>query len=335
MAISRDTFVIFPEQYFSGMTEVLMQQAVDMSGSGGVFVMENRNLQGEVEQASFFESIGSNLVEDRDPTDMTNATFNDLTMSETVGIKIHRRMKVEKAVNAFKAIAGGGDMSIMSYVLGQQQGKAMALDYLNNGIGAAKASLQAIGADVTYDAVADATDTTLTPSGLVELKAKLGDASGNIRAWVMHSRMAHDLLGDAVASSVSTVAGPGIFEASFGTLNVPVIITDSPNLVDLDPAGDGSQPAQYFVLGLTEGAVRLTESEEREVLTRMDDTRANITARVTTEAAYTVGTRGCSWQGGNYPQAADLADAANWSFAYSDVKSALGVLGVFNARGDV
>ena len=333
MAYTRDTFQVYQTEYFSGMSEILMQQAVDMQGAGGAFVMENRNMQGELEKASFFESIGSGLIQDRDPTDLSAASWSDLTMSETVGIKIHRSMKAEKAVSAFKAI--GEDPSIMSFVLGQQQGKAVALDYLNNGLGAVRALLESIGSDVTYDATTVTGAEDLTPSGLVEMKAKLGDASGDIVAFCMHSRMAHDLLGDAVASSASTIAGPAIFQASFGTLSVPVIVTDSPSLVNLDPAGDGSAPAEYYVLGLTSGAVRLTESEEREVLTRMDDTRANITARVTTEIAYTVQPKGGEWTGGNYPTSANLADSANWTYVYNSVKSGPGVLGVFNARGDL
>lgn len=332
MAFTRDTFQVYNTEYFSGMSEVLMQQAVDMQASGGAFIMENRNMMGELEKASFFQSIGSGLVQDRDPTSMSAASWSDLTMSETVGIKFHRSMKVEKAVSAFKAI--GQDPAIMSFVLGQQQGRSLSIDYINSGLGAVRALLETIGSTV-YDATALTGKEDLTPSGLVEMKAKFGDASGDIVAFAMHSRMAHDLLGDAVASAASTVAGPAIFSASFGTLSIPVIVTDSPSLVDLDPAGDGTKPAEYFVLGLTSGAVRLTESEEREVLTKLDDTKANITARVTTEIAYTVQPKGGEWTGPNYPTGAQLATAANWGYAYTDDKSGPGVMGIFNARGDV
>lgn len=331
MAFTRDTFAVHNTEYFSGMTEVLMQQAVDMQSAGGAFVYENRNMQGELEKASFFDSIGAGLIQDRNPTDLSAAVFNDLTMSETVGVKFHRTMKVEKAVSAFKAI--GQDPAIMSFVLGQQQGKALALDYLNTGVAAVKAVIESIGATVTYDATAVAGKEDLTPSGLVEMKAKMGDASGDITTFVMHSRLAHDLLGDAVTSSASTIAGPAYIAGSFSALGVNVVITDSPALVDLDPTGDGLTDPQYFVLGLTSGAVRLTESESREVLTKLDDTRANITARVTTEVAYTVAPKGAEWVGANYPTAAQLGAAAGWNYVFSDRRSGPGVLGVFNARG--
>lgn len=324
MAFNRDTFVIYDEQTFTGMSEVLEQAAIEMGASNGTVTFDAVNLRGERDQSSFFAAMAE-PISDRDPNDMGAATWQDLTMAETVGIKVHRKSKVEKAVNAFKAL--GQTPELASFVYGQQVGKGLALDMTN----AALASLvAAIGteADAVYDATAntDPADQVISPAKLVKVRAKFGDASGRIRAWVMHSALAHELLGDAADSIVSTVAGPAIFQGNFGTLGLPIIVTDSPYLYD-DVTGE------YFVLGLTQGAARLTESEDREMLTRRDDSKENITLRISMELAYTVNLLGYSWDGGNHPSVADLADGANWDKVFTDIKSTAGVLGKFKLRG--
>lgn len=319
---NRDTFTVYDEQTFSGMSEVLEQAAIEMGNSNGTVTFDALNLKGERDQSSFFAAMAEPIT-DRDPNDMGSATWQDLTMSETVGIKVHRKSKVEKAVNAFKAL--GETSELASFVYGQQVGKGLALDMTNAALGSLVAAI-GTESDAIYDATAntDTEDQVITPAQLVKVRAKFGDASGRIRAWVMHSALAHELLGDAADSIVSTVAGPAIFQGSFGTLGLPIIVTDSPYLYDGD---------DYFVLGLQTGAVRLTESEDREMLTRRDDSKENITLRISMELAYTVNVLGYSWDGDNHPGLAELADGDNWEKVFTDIKSTAGVLGKFKLRG--
>lgn len=322
MPYTRDTFVIYDEQTFSGMSEVLEQAAIEMGNSQGTITFDAINLRGERDQSSFFAAMAE-PIQDRDPNDMTAATWQDLTMAETVGIKVHRKSKVEKAVNAFKAL--GETSELASFVYGQQVGKGLALDMTNAAIASLVAAIST-ETDAVFDATAavDAADQVITPAQLVKVRAKFGDASGRIRAWVMHSALAHELLGDAADSIVSTIAGPAIFQGNFGTLGLPIIVTDSPYLYN--SGGD------YFVLGLAQGAVRLTESEDREMLTRRDDSKENITLRISMELAYNVNVLGYSWDGDNHPGLAELADDANWEKVFTDIKSTAGVLGKFKLR---
>ena len=322
MSYTRNTFVIYDESFFTGMTETLEQASVDFATAGGAVIMGTANKKGELEKASFFQTIAG-LVEERDPTDTTDANWNDLTAGETVDVKVHRRSKVQKAVNAFKAL--GEDLNVMSFVFGQQHGKAVALDWLNTGLASAKAAMLS-EAGMTFDATT-LTNSNPNPENLVRMRAKMGDASDRLVALVCHSAVAHELLRDQVTSSVSTIAGPSIYQGAFGSLSLPVIVTDSPALIEIGPLE--TDPTKYYVLGLTESALRLIESEEREVFTRIDDSTANLMARVTVESAYNVGVKGFAYKGGNYPVTADLADAGNWTYAYTDVKSGPGVVGVF------
>ncbi|AHX01196.1 putative major capsid protein [Nitrincola phage 1M3-16] len=324
MAYTQATFVIYDEQYFSGVTEVLSQAAVEMAAAGGVMRIGTRLLKGQLDEASFFQNI-DNLVSDRNPDDLSAADFSDLTMSQTRGVKTHRSSKVEKTVNAFKAL--GESPELMSFVLGRQHAKAFALDYTNTGIASVAAALESLsGATLNVSAESGAAG-QLNVSNLVKLRAKMGDNASAIRAWVMHSQAAHKLLGDAVASQVDSVAGVAIYRAEVGSLGLPIIVTDSPYLVEVNSTTGDIEG--YKVLGLTESAVLMEESEEQELLTRLDDTKKNITARITVETAYTVNVKGFAWDGSTAPTKADLADSGNWDYVYASVKQGPGVLGIF------
>ena len=325
MAYNSETFIIYQEQYFSGMTEVLSQAAIEMAAAGGVMRIGTRLLKGDFDQASFFNNI-DNLMTERDPNDLSPATWSDLTQSETVGVKTYRRSKVEKTVGAFKAL--GASTELMSFAFGQQSARAVALDYTNTGLAAAVAAIST-EADATLDVSGDAGAAgQLNVGNLVSLRAKLGDNAGAIRAWVMHSGAVHKLLGDAVASSVDSVAGVAIYTAAIGTLGLPVIVTDSEYLVERAETTPFAI-TKYKVLGLTSDAVIMEESEDQELLTRLDDSKANITVRVTVETAYTLNIKGFKFTGTSAPTKADFATPANWDYVYESVKSGPGVLGIF------
>jgi hypothetical protein len=330
MAYTSDTFKIYEEEYYAGYTEVLEQQALEMGGTNGGFVMETRDLQGNISKASFFESIGSSIITDRDPTDMTAASWNDLTMGETSGVRCWKSAKERKAVAAFREL--GQDPQLMSWVLGQQHAKAVALSFMNSGLAAAVGGLTATG--TVFDATAT-TDKNIDPENLVRMLEKMGDASGRVVALVMHSKMAHDLLRDQVGSQVSTIAGPSIYQGTFGSLGLPVLRTDSPALLQLGtPAGEPpvTPPTVYRVLALTEGSIRVSEDSNRDLLYRIDDAAANLAIQMTLEYSYMVKIKGTEWTGANYPADSNLINSANFNYVYADVKSGAGVLGLFQGR---
>lgn len=332
MAYTLNTFVIEDESYYSGYTEVLSQASLDLNAMNGTMILENRNMKGELEKASFFEAIGSDaIIQDRDPTSLAAASWNDLTMGETVGVRSWKTMKEKKAISAFRAL--GEDLSTLSFVLGTQHAKAVALDYMNTGVAALVGALSS-EASMTFDATTSSSP-TFTPENLVRMRQKLGDASGNLVGIVMHSQMASDYLADAVTSQVDTVAGNSIFLGTIGTMQIPIFVTDSDSLVNLDPAGDGTAPAKYAVLGLTRNALRLTEAQERDILTRTDDSAANLAVQMTTEWSYFINVKGFSWTGGQYPTKGDLSTAANWDYVYTQgAKTGPGVVAYFTARDD-
>jgi hypothetical protein len=327
MSITSSNFVIYQNEYFQGYTEILEQAAIEFEATRGAINFSVRTLKGLLESASFFQSMGDGIVMDRDPDDVTAANWNSLSMSETKSVRVFKTLKQRKTLSAFRLL--GEDPAIASFVIGQQDAKAVALSYLNSSLASLVGGIGSVGAPLVYDATA-LTTKTLTPEQLVRMLEKMGDASGRIVCLVMHSKTAFDLLADAVTSQVSTVAGPAIFSATFGSLGLPVLVTDSPALALVDPDPVDPDPTIYRVLALTEGAINVTEDSARDVLYRLDDSAKNLIMQMTTEFSYDVAVKGMEYTGASAPGDSALINPSNYTYKYSDIKSGPGILGLFN-----
>lgn len=325
-AFTRDTFVIYDEEYHSGAVEEIQRAAIELNAAaGGVMRMSTQTMRGEFLKESFYQDI-QGLVRDRDPTDLTDSTPDDLTMGEEVSVKVHKSIHVEKALNAFKGL--GNSPQEFSFVVGAIQGKRMAIDYIDTAVAAVTAALRATTA-VQYDATATVDRKTISPSNLNRIKKRLGDQSQRVRAWVMDSTMLHDLVEENIETGLSDVAGVVVYGGSPATLGLPVIMTDSPYLM---VEGDGVTTVDnHFVLALTEGAVEVIEAEERSVLAETVGGKKNLIGRIQSEYAIMATVSGASYKGLQHPTKADLADPANWEFVVSDVKGGCGAIGIFEA----
>lgn len=321
MAFSRDTFVIYDEEHHTGFVETLERMAMNLNESaGGVFSLVSENMRGEFLKDSFIKDIDG-LVRDRDPNDLTASTADDIEMGEEVGVKIHKSIHVEKAVNAFKAI--GESPEDLSFIVGQIHGKRAVVDYLDTAIACATATLLS-NAAVQYDATANATAKFISPANLNRVTKRLGDAKGRIVALVMDSTMHSDLVEENIESKYD-FSGIQIYGGSPGTMGLPVVVTDSPYLM----VDGGVNPDTHYVLALTAGAVTLFESEDRTVHTEIVGGNKNLIGRIQYEYALTPKVSGAAYTGAQHPTKADLALAANWSYVVAN-KSGIGALGMFN-----
>lgn len=324
MAFNRSTFVIYDEEFNTGMVEEIQQAAVSLNeAAGGVMSLSTQKMRGEFLKETFYKQI-TGLVRDRDPNDLTASTADDLTMGEEVGVKVHKSIHVEKALNAFEAL--GDDAREFSFLIGVQFSKAVLTDYLNSGIAAAVGALMS-EASVQYDATAVAGKETISPANLNRIKKRLGDQGQRIRAWVMNSTLAYDLVEENIESKITNIADLAVAQGTFASLSIPVIITDSPFLT----VDNGVDPDDHYVLALTEDAVQAVESEDRNVLAEVVGGGKNLIGRIQSEFALTVGVAGAAYNGVAKPTKAMLADPANWAFVVTDVKSGPGAIGIFNA----
>ena len=324
MAIGKASdFTVYPEQFFGGVVEELQQNADGFNAaSAGTIRLVTAMKQGHYENESFFKSLSA-LVSRRDITSVSAATDTALTQGEMVRVKLNRKIgPVAQTLDAFRKISL--DPGEMSFILGQQTGKAIALDYLNTALSAVDAAVSGVAA-LNYDASALTSPdrTTLDHTNMVRTMAKFGDASNRLGAWVMHSKPFFDLMENSVADKIFQVANVTIYAGTVATFGRPVIVTDSSSLYTTTSAG-----TTYQVLGLVENAVVVEESEDRQIASDLITGLENLVMRIQGEYAFNLGVKGFAWDttnGASNPSAGAVATASNWDKVATDNKQLAGV----------
>lgn len=317
-------FIIYEEQFFGGFVEIIEQNAeVFNSASNGSILMVPNRLKGDFEQESFFKEI-SGLVTRRDTTSTAAATDNKMTMDQFVGVKLNRKLgPVTQTKDAFRKISQ--DPQTMSFILGQQFGKAVIVEQANTIISAALNALSGQAAMV-YDATAAAGAIGtgfLDHTALVNGMSLMGDAAARIACFVMHSKSYFDLMKSSIAEKIFEVSGVTIYAGTVATFGKPVVVIDAPSLV---VAGT---PNQYRVLCLVEAAAQIDLSEEQEIDSQLVTGLENLVVRVQGEYAYNAKIKGFKWDmtnGGVNPTDAAIATSANWLKVRTENKSLAGTV---------
>jgi len=314
---TKSDFVIYQEEFFGGMTEVLMQNSDVFNGaSRNAIRMVPKPLKGDYEKESFVKDV-SNLVTRRDVTSVSDASDLKMEQDEFISVKINRKIgPVAQSRDAFRKIAASP--SVFSYLLGQQWAKAVMVDYVNNAVRAAVAALSGVS-DVC---LTDYSANTLIHTYLAEVLAKFGDNAQNIVCWVMHSKPWHDLVKQSITDKITNVADVTIQQGTTATLGRPTIVVDSSALVVY------GTPNTYVTLGLTADACAVEESEDRDVVSDVITGKENILMRIQGEFAYNLSVKGFAWNtsgGGVNPTDTAVATDTNWVQKVSDVKSLAGV----------
>ena len=318
MAIGKASdFVIYQEEFFGGMSETLTQETeIFNSASNNCIRLVPAALKGDYNKESFIASISS-LVTRRDTTSIAGIDDLAATQAENIGVKVARKIgPVAQTLDSFRKI--GADASEMSFLLGQQWGKAVATDYVNVACGAAANALENVAA-----LKLDGTASTITHANLNLALAKFGDAASNIDCLVMHSKVYFDLIGQALTDKVYEVAGTSIIQGNVATFGRPVIITDSSGLIDTTGASD-----VYTTLGLVQNGIVIQESESREIVSDTVTGLENLVMRIQGEYAFNLNLKGFQWDvtnGGANPAGTALDTGTNWDQVAADVKSCSGV----------
>ena len=326
MAVSTASdFKIYNELFFTGQTEVI-QQVVEVwnARSLNTLLLRPRMLKGDYEQRSFFKEIAS-LISRRDTTSIAAATALKITQDEFIGVKLSRKIgPVRSTLDAFKKV--GADSATFSLNFGRQSAVGVLQDYLDTAVAALVAAIRGRPA-LVYDAadLPSGNTVTMTHTHLANGLANFGDASSRVMAWVMHSKVFWDLVKQAIADKIDGIASMAIAQASPGTFNRPVIITDSANLKETT----GSSETQYFTLGLVEEAAVVDQSEDEQIESDLDLTTENIEMIIKGDYAYNLSLKGMKWDttnGGANPTAAAVGTPTNWDIASTDNRSLPGIL---------
>jgi hypothetical protein len=318
MAITVSTDLkIYEPEFNSGMYESVAQFVEGVvSASAGAISMSSRILPGHYEKNAFFDI--ASLINRRVTGSVSAKTDGNLTQDEFVAVKLNRRAgPVATQLDAFKK--KGSSMQEFSYILGQQYAEQKLQNMLNSGLAAVETAIEAGSTTLNYTPGA-----TLISTHLVTGMAKMGDRASSIRAWVMHSKPYFDLMAAQVADKIYGNANLVIYGGTPASFGKPVIVTDSASLWDLN----GSLTDTYNVLGLTEGALKIEESEEETVVLDMISGLENLAVRFQAEFAFNVGVKGYRWDvanGGANPTDAALATTTNWDQAVTSLKWGPGV----------
>lgn len=314
MAIgTQSNFVIYEDEFWGGAYETIEQNvdAFNAASNNCVRLLGDVH-RGDFQRISFFQNV-SGLVARRDPTATGAVISAALTMDDATAPKLSRRIgPVEDTISAFKKI--GQTPEIMSFIIGQQAGRAMLQDHLDSGVMACEAALDGVAA-----LEVDQSGTTITTDMLVQALAKFGDAAGRVRLWVMHSKVFWNLVSSQITDKITNIADVNIATAMPITLGRPVLVTDCASLIE------AGTTTTYVTLGLTEGAIEVNESEERTLLTEPVTGLENITYRIQGEYGITVRVKGFDFTGSANPNDAALGSSANWAQVAGDVKSCAGV----------
>lgn len=310
---------IFNSFAYDGASETIKQQVgLFNEASSGAITLTSGNNVGDYDFDTLFGAV-ANIVVNRDATSNGTLTPVDLEQLQEASVKVGGGTALLRVTDTqFKWIQQDPEQAGMAF--GVQVAQGMLAYMLNSAIAAFVAATGA-QSDLIYDGTAG----KATLESLNNGAAKFGDRSADIVAWVMHSKSLHDIFGAALANSQR------LFE--FGTVRImddgfgrPLIMTDSPNLIDVDGGGVGIN--HYYQLGLVQGAMLLEDNGTYEVYDDKDISKVNVERTMKAEFDFNLGLKGYTWDianGGRSPSDADLSTAANWDKVATDIKDLAGV----------
>ena len=331
-------FVIYDTEFQSGLQETLEQRNLELNAAiNNTIRLVTADMIGEFNKEAFFKANES-LIKRRDPTSTADAAPDRLEQAEVAGVKVNSMFLLENTLDSFKKI--GMSLEAMSFYVGGAVAQNMSKDHLNTALLVLDTTAKALGeptatptSGVTYDLTKDAGATVKTANAIAlnKMRIPLGDKGlGAIRALVMPSKAYYDLVGNQLADKLTGLSDVVVYGGTPATLGLPAYVVDSPVLIDLDPAGDGSLPAQYTILGLTEDAASIVQSESPSYVTQTVTGKQNLIARVQGEFSYNINVRGFAYTGVASPSDAVLGNKANWQYRMSSVKHAPAVKLVVN-----
>lgn len=318
MAGTMSDFVIYDEEFFGRLNEVLQQELnVFNENSANTMRMVTRSILGEFERESFMKRLTNNISH-RDVSSTSPVASQKMEQDELVGVKVNRRIGPnDMTIDSWKKI--GEDPAVFSFFYGEQSASDVLADYVNTAALVAQTTI-AGNAAVVADKTAE-TESKLRTEYLLDGLALMGDRASRVRAWVMHSAPFFQLARNQTLEKITNVSDVVIYGGAPGTYDRPVIVTDSPALVDDSVTNNN----QYYVLGLTEGAVEIAQSESDAIWTDPKTGTENLSVTIQGEYAFNVRSKGHAWTGDPNPTDAQLASDLNWSYRFHDNKMGPGV----------
>ena len=318
MALS--DLAVFQEYIQTSMTETQDQQVDKFNGAtrGGI-ILTSAAHQGDFSSTAIWAKI-SGLVRRRNAYGSGAVAQKTLRQLVSTSVKIASGTPpVEINPGMLKWIQKSPEEA--GVVIGKQLAEDNMADMLNVGVVAYRSAVGNVATNVSVK-----TTDVANLSSLMSGAAKFGDRSQDIVAWLMHSKSAFDIYGQALANQARlfTFGNIQVMEDGFGR---PLVVTDSPSLVVADGVTAGTDA--YYQLGLAAGGIIVEQGNEFTDNIQTVNGDENILRTYQAEWVYQMGLKGFTWDtttGGKSPTTAALGTAANWDKISTSHKDLAGVL---------
>lgn len=309
------TLHTFNAQVRDTATELVDQEVQKFNeASAGTLVMGNSTVIGDyIENASW--KLINGLVQRRNAYGKAAVTPVELSQILDRAVKIDGRVGPLTLTSTLYRRIGSSSEEVAS-IVASQAAEGMIQDYLNVAAAGLKTAI-ATQADLLHN-VSDATYVPMGLNILNRANSKLGDRSRLIAAYLMHSTVWHEIVGEAIdnKSALYTIGDIGVFDAGLGRRYV---VSDIPALQDDE---------LNHTLALTPGAAALQVSGLYDFITTESGGGENITRLMQGEYEFVMGIKGFEWAKKDVksPTDANLTTAANWKRTATSHKDCAGVL---------
>lgn len=307
---------VFNKQTYLAMTEYVAQDVEKFNqASAGAIQLISNPFQGDFDIEASFKAI-EGLVRRRNAYGSGAVTAKTLSQMLDVAVKVAAGTPpITYEKQQYLWIKENPELAALT--IGEQLGKAKIADMLNAGILGGVAAVSGNTDLVEGDGTGNATFRLLNKGS-----ARLGDRSGSIRAWVLHSTTMHNLFDNALANAENLFMydGVNVIRDPFGRL---FVVTDAPALA-VTTTG-----TIYNTLGLVEGGIVVNDSNDFNAEIEAITGNENIQYQYQAEWSYSVGVKGYAWDmanGGKSPDDTAIGTATNWDKIATSNKDTAGVL---------
>lgn len=308
--MSLNQMIVYNQYARTAMQETLREQ-INLFNSvtrGAIMLNYGASVDGDFDQSTFFARM-PNLTRRRNPYGTGSISTVTPEMKEDVAVKIASGTPVLVYdgtqfdwINQNPEIAGA--------LFGRQLAEDKFKEYLSLALGVTKAALSNNAATNVLDVTGIASPgNKLSWVNLVRASALFGDQAQDIKVWVSHSAPFHELLVSNLTNTAD-LFNFGDVVVRQDPLGRPIIISDNPELVNLTPT-----PDEYYVLGLTEGAVEISETFKFREASNVITGQENIAYHYQAEWEFMLRVKGYAWDkgnGGRAPNDAALLVNTNW-----------------------